>query len=234
MTLFKPHEFESVTSTNDIAKELYQACHPHGTAVIAHEQTKGRGRYGRNWSSLKGNLMASILWPSPDRSKITDACFIAALAVYDAIAAPDRLTLKWPNDLLLDEKKIAGILIEPLDEETIIIGIGVNLVAHPLDTIYPTTNLQQALGVALKPQELLQRISQSLTNWQQTYQDQGFESIINAWIQRSYAIGTLLKVNWQNQVIQGFFSGLGIDGSLMLADERGDVRSIHTGEIMNG
>src|SRR5882672_11001128 len=127
--------------------------------ITADRQTAGRGRRGNVWNSPPGNLYASLLLiGAAPAARLPELCFVAALALRDAVgaAAPSlaaRLNLKWPNDLLLDGAKIAGILIEAEsvgDKTVTVAGIGVNCAHHPAGTHYPATSLA-ASGAAVTP-----------------------------------------------------------------------------------
>ena len=125
---------------------------PPGTVVMAETQTAGRGRYGRTWQSPKGNLYMSLVLP--DMGKNTPyIAFLTAVAVADSL--PDfNVSLKWPNDVLLDGKKLAGILVERVGDK-IIVGIGVNVISNPTENVlYPTASLEGRL----RPMTVAKRI----------------------------------------------------------------------------
>ena len=135
-------ERDTVGSTNTEALALAQAGERGPLWITARRQNAGRGRRGRVWVSEPGNLYASLLLsdPSPP-DRAAELSFVAALAVHDAVTsliarAPARLSLKWPNDLLFDGKKFAGILIEG-EGPAVVIGVGVNCAHHPKDTDVP-------------------------------------------------------------------------------------------------
>ncbi len=148
-SVFDVRHYESLGSTNDEARRLADAGAAHGTVVAAREQTAGRGRVGRSWVSPPGNLYLSVLLrldlPPARRAELS---FVAALAVFDlvdAVLPGSRVMLKWPNDVLVEDAKISGILVEQADAATIV-GIGVNVAHCPADTPYPATSLAEHLS----------------------------------------------------------------------------------------
>src|SRR5690348_7572810 len=144
---FRAHHFAAVGSTNDTAKELARAGAPEGTIVWAGEQTAGRGRRGRIWASPPGNLYLSlILRPQAPAAQAAQLGFVAALALGGAIAelaGPQiELRCKWPNDLLANGRKLAGILLESEtsangEVDFVVLGVGANLASAPAATEYP-------------------------------------------------------------------------------------------------
>ena len=166
-----------VGSTNDTALALIDQAgddktDPGGTVVTASVQTKGRGRFGRSWESPLGNLHASIILMTHEQHDFGQMSYLMACAVGDALAVlvgDDGLVEhKWPNDILLNGKKIAGILIEARrmsDELTgLVFGVGVNLVAHPSapDIEYNATNLEAETSLLMAPEELMRLIQARL------------------------------------------------------------------------
>ncbi len=144
-TVFHIQHHERIGSTNDEARRLAASGAPHGTVVHADEQAAGRGRFGRTWFSPPGNLYLSVLLRldlPPDRGP--ELSFVTALTVADAVDAllpkQSRSTLKWPNDVLVNDGKIAGILVESADDAQII-GIGVNVLEAPRNAPYKTSTL---------------------------------------------------------------------------------------------
>ena len=140
-------QFNSLASTNITARD-----YPVGSIIIAETQTAGRGRYGRIWQSPRGNLYVSFVFESnPMRDKYLS--FLTGLALAESL--PEfNVRLKWPNDVLLEGKKVAGILLETTGDK-IIVGIGVNLVSSPdKNMLYPTANL----GGRLSPIGLVKRL----------------------------------------------------------------------------
>ncbi len=228
MIEFAIRHYDSIGSTSDEARRLAEAGAPHGTVVIAREQTAGRGRQGRQWASPPGNLYISIiLCLGLAHTRLPELGFVAALAAADTVEAfTDRLvTLKWPNDVLVDAAKIAGILTEHADP-AIILGIGINVGQAPTGTPYKTTTLNgpsvDAVGA-----RLLEALAQHVTRWSQD----GFAPIRAGWLARAHPPGTPLRIILGDAVIEGRFADLAPDGALLL--RTGTItRRILAGEVL--
>jgi BirA family transcriptional regulator, biotin operon repressor / biotin---[acetyl-CoA-carboxylase] ligase len=224
---FSVRHFDSIGSTNDEARRLAEAGAPHGTAVHADEQTSGRGRLARTWYSPPGNLYISvILRLGVPVQRMSELGFVAALAVADTVAAllPKRIrqTLKWPNDVLVEEAKIAGILLE-MEGEAAILGIGLNILEAPAAARYQTTTVVAKGGIASVDSArdiLLQRLGAFLTLWE----SDGFAAIRAAWLERSYPLGAAIKVNTSGATQEGHFAGLDETGALLLQTPSGIER----------
>jgi BirA family transcriptional regulator, biotin operon repressor / biotin---[acetyl-CoA-carboxylase] ligase len=227
-------ELDEVGSTNgwllDQAEEL-----PAGCWVVARSQTGGRGRRGRAWRSPPGNLYASTLVKLlPTDSPATQAPFVAAMALAEAVAAwapAPRLQLKWPNDLLLDGRKLAGILIERCGD-AMVIGFGVNLASHPDDVERPATSLAGAGLACPEPRRLLESLACSLAAWLDRWREQGFDRVRSAWLHRAHGPGTPLVARLADgSEVAGDFAALAGDGGLLLDLADGTRRVIHTADV---
>ncbi len=222
------HRFAELTSTNDEARRLAEAGAGHGTAVHALRQTSGRGRLGRSWSSPPGNLYVSVvLRPPGQSSRHAELGFIAALATADAVdaalASPVRVSVKWPNDILLNGAKLAGILLEG-DASTVIAGFGVNIASAPTNARYPTTAL--ALHAPATIEQTLAALLMALDHWWQVWLQQGFAPVRNAWLARGPRPSQLVTVQQGGAQHRGRFAGLGEDGALLLQTPDGPRRII--------
>jgi BirA family biotin operon repressor/biotin-[acetyl-CoA-carboxylase] ligase len=217
-------------STNDEALRLARAGAPHGTIVSARQQTAGRGRQGRAWISAPGNIHVSFLFRIAAFTRFLpvrapEIGFVAALAVADMV---DRYVtgsqLKWPNDVLLDGAKIAGILTE-MTAEAVVIGIGVNVAHAPAGLPYPVTCLA-AHGAGATVDEALDVLAgcldQRLTDWDA----HGFGPIRAAWLARGPAVGQRLTARMGAVTKTGEFAGLADDGALLLSTPDGISRII--------
>jgi BirA family biotin operon repressor/biotin-[acetyl-CoA-carboxylase] ligase len=233
---FDVRHYPSITSTNDEAARLAREDAAHGTVVHADVQTSGRGRFSRRWSSPPGNLYLSIVLrfdlPPP---RIVEIGFVAALAVADAVDAmlprTARSTLKWPNDVLVQNGKIAGILLENADD-ALILGIGLNVLQVPTGTTYHVSTIVGCGGLATVDgtrTKLLAALSDWLTVWQQD----GFAAIRAAWLARAHRIGTPLSVHVADRYVTGQFAGLEDDGALLL-DTADGARRIVAGDVQMG
>ncbi len=234
---------ETVTSTNDEAKLLARKGEleaPDGTLIWAREQTQGRGRLGRNWSSPSGNLYTSlILRPDVPLSQMAELSFVAALAVYDALGSLSepghQVHLKWPNDILLNEKKVAGILLDTEsgnnNEKTdwVVLGMGLNVAWHPDDTKFAATSLRFEQWPTTIEQ-VLEAYARSFLSWTNRWLDDGFEPIRKDWLWRCKGKGEQIQVQVGPKVLSGIFRDVDKNGSLML-DSGDKVQHISAGDV---
>jgi BirA family biotin operon repressor/biotin-[acetyl-CoA-carboxylase] ligase len=233
ITQFIVHHYGRISSTNDEAHRLAASGAPHGTVIQADEQITGRGRLFRMWLSPPGNLYMSVILRiglSPART--AEISFLAALAVADTVRTllpqQNRVHLKWPNDVLVNEAKISGILLENAND-AIVLGIGLNILWAPQDISYGATAIVANGGVASADDArdvLLDRLADYLALWQ----SEGFDPIHRAWLDRTCPIGATIHVNMGRKVINGKFAGLGTDGALFIETE-GGVRRVIAGDV---
>ncbi|MFZ4069644.1 MAG: biotin--[acetyl-CoA-carboxylase] ligase [Caulobacterales bacterium] len=230
--------FDSVSSTMDEARRLFAEGQDAPFWVRANAQTAGRGRRGRAWVSAPGNLFctygANIAVP-PGQAALLG--FVAALAVADvADAAAGRACarLKWPNDVLAEGGKCAGILLEaeaaPDGATRLLLGIGVNLVGAPEDVGYPTMDLTR-LGGAVSVEGLFSDLTVRLVHWSALFVTQGFGPIRAAWLARARGLGEPIGVVIGEETITGCFATLSDSGELVIDLASGGVRSISAGEV---
>jgi BirA family transcriptional regulator, biotin operon repressor / biotin---[acetyl-CoA-carboxylase] ligase len=233
---FTIRRHDSIGSTNDEAMRLARCDAAHGTVVCAAMQTAGRGRQGRHWHSPPGNLYVSIvLRPDRPMERVAELSFVAALAVADAAdgALPEgvRATLKWPNDVLIRDAKVAGILIEHADPAAVV-GIGMNVLHAPPDVPYAVTTLAASGARATDPDAvlpvLLAAFQRRFADWHQT----GFAAVRTAWLQRAPALGSPLQIRIGDRTVQGRFAGLSHDGALVIETADG-LRCFHAGEVLS-
>ena len=206
-------------------------------------QSAGRGRRGRTWISEKGNLYCTRLGACATSPQISaQLSFVAALAVIEAFqetlaalaAAPERLTVKWPNDVLLDRRKISGILLESFSSRSaplLAIGIGVNLVSHPSQTPFPATDIKAAGLDAPDPGAYLSVLASSLERLSRRWAREGFASIRHAWLARAAGLHEPLRVVLPHETIEGTFTGLSETGELLLTSDDGQCRAISAGDV---
>jgi BirA family biotin operon repressor/biotin-[acetyl-CoA-carboxylase] ligase len=231
---------ETVGSTNDEAKELARKGAEDRTVVWALEQIAGRGRRGRLWSSPRGNLYASIiLRPASTTERMAQLGFVAGLAIGDALLELARdlgaPAYKWPNDVLVDGRKIAGILleseIEPDDNRAfLIVGIGVNLVSAPSDAEFPATSIAGEGQPAPTPEAALSAVVRHFDTWTQRWQQQGFGPVREAWRVRAFALGGQIRARLETATLHGRFVDIDQQGALLL-DTGGELRRILAGDV---
>lgn len=201
--------FESLGSTSDLCTTLAQAGEPDRLAVLALRQTAGRGRGGRPWVAPQGNLNLSVLLrPAGDAMEGGRYALLAGVALHDALCgdgfdapgAPEPAPrLKWPNDVLLGDAKLAGILVEsaltPAARlDWLVIGFGVNLAQAPALPDRPTASLTEAVGAAPPVTTLAHRVMAALDRWQFIRLTDGFERVRTEWLRRAHPLGTRLAV----------------------------------------
>jgi BirA family transcriptional regulator, biotin operon repressor / biotin---[acetyl-CoA-carboxylase] ligase len=233
---------ETVGSTNAEALARANAGEPGPFWIVARQQTAGHGRRGRTWVSEPGNFYASLFLADPAPPAVVPGiCFVAALALHDAILdtaqglAPAELQLKWPNDLLLDGKKLGGILVEGstrADGRTVaVVGMGVNCLHHPVLTEYPATDLA-ASGFAVSAEALFTalgaRMEARLKEWNR---GANFASIRKAWLARASGIGSAVEVRLANRTLNGVFEAIDLAGALVLRHRDGSHETIAAGDV---
>ena len=231
---------ESVGSTNDLAKELAGAGAPQGTLLWAREQTSGRGRHGRHWSSPKGNLYASlVLRPGVPADRAAQLSFVAAVAMAQTLAtlmpADAPIRHKWPNDILVGGRKIAGILLESAagDGDAIdwlVVGMGVNVDSHPEGGDYGATSLR-AQGVESTPEVVLAKLCDGMLTWRLRWLQEGFAPVRAAWHGRAAGMEGPLRVEVGGETLEGTYLGIDDAGALVLDLPGRGRRLVTAGEV---
>lgn len=237
---------DQIDSTNAEVKRLAQAGQRGPLWVRANQQTEGRGRRGREWVSQKGNLYCSGLYPHD--GSLQDAArmsFVAALAVaecLEAYIAADKINLKWPNDILVEGKKASGILLEG-GQGWFIVGVGINLLSHPINTEFPATHLLEHIEAVLLdqpepiltgPDTVMAGLAQRFNFWRNIILDKGFEAISKAWVSRAYNIPGEVTVRLPKEQFSGQAQGLDENGALRVRLENGTIRHVHAGDVFFG
>jgi BirA family biotin operon repressor/biotin-[acetyl-CoA-carboxylase] ligase len=232
---------DSIDSTNEEAKRLARDGAPEGCVVWARQQTAGRGRRGRGWHSPPGNLYVSlILRPDCTVDQAAQLGFAAALAVGQALRvirpALEGLSYKWPNDVLLNRRKLAGILLEsetamPARLAFLVLGVGVNLMTSPQGTEFPATSVaEEGFGV-ISPALMLEAFVREFERWKSRWRAQGFAPVRTAWLAAAaIPSGGPMRVRLEAAILQGRFRGIDHEGNLLL-DCAGECRRITAGEV---
>jgi len=223
---------QSLASSNDVLIARARAGAPDGTAILALSQTSGRGTQGRAWTAPAGNLSLSVLIRT---QVLAGWSLLAGVALHETIAAmmpdPSRLRLKWPNDLMIAEAKLGGILIEA-EPGWLVAGFGVNL-AHAPAIVGRATIALADVAAAAKPEPTARALLARLSHWRAILDAQGIAPVRAAWLRAGPLPGTALRVRRGGAILSGDFEGLAEDGGLMLRTEAGR-QIIHTGEILAG
>jgi len=230
---------ERIASTSDEAKALAQQGEPAGTMVWARTQTAGRGRQDRGWVSPVGNFYASlILRPALPVATAAQLGFVAAIAVAEAclaLAPEAAISLKWPNDVLLTGRKLAGLLLESQSRsdgalDWLVLGIGINLATYPVEVEYPATALA-AIGTDTDAEAMLGALAVSFLVWYERWRDgAGFATIRKEWLARAQGLNQPIRVRLPGETREGVFGGLDTDGALLLDTGTGRQR-IAAGEV---
>lgn len=232
------HVLETVGSTNDHAAELASRGAPHGTLVVADEQTSGRGRRGRRWSTPAGSALAISLVLRPGRGRPTSAAAwnsLGALAVTEALRGMGgEAMLKWPNDVLLGGRKVSGVLAEAAWRgdrmDYLILGIGVNVLpasVPPQEEVdFPATSVQAEIGRAVDRHDLLARILGEVAVWAQQAAGDGWRRAVE---ERLAYRGQPVIVRDDDGESRGRILGLEPDGRLLLDTGDGRPRRVGAG-----
>ncbi len=202
---------------------------PEATWLRAETQTSGRGRSGRHWVSQPGNLYASTLVRiRPDDPAAPGLALVAGVAleeVASAYAKSRTLMLKWPNDLLCDWAKLAGILLER-ERDAVVAGFGVNLAHHPEDIDRPATSLG-----GVDPAVFVDDLAEAFARWLRRWRSEGLAPVVARWLERAHPLGTALMARVGDAGFEGLFDGLDDTGSLRLRLADGTSRVIQAGDV---
>ena len=233
--------FDVLASTSDLCRELAAAGEPDGLAVMAGRQIRGRGSRGREWDSPAGNLyLSALLRPGESPRRAGEWALLAGVALREALAElagppAARLRLKWPNDLLLDGRKLAGILIDSSADAAgrlawLVIGIGANLAHAPAVAGRATACLAE-VAPPPGPDVAAGRLLARLGHWRRIRQAEGFRPVRDAWLAHGPSPGEPMTLRLPGRLVEGRFGGLGEDGSLLLGAQ-GAVQAFTTGDVL--
>ncbi|MEW6009446.1 MAG: biotin--[acetyl-CoA-carboxylase] ligase [Candidatus Omnitrophota bacterium] len=230
--------FDSLTSTMDKALELALANFPEGSVVVAETQVKGRGRLGRHWVSpkYKGIYFSLILRPKILPQQASVLTIVVAVSVAEAIekTTQNRPNIKWPNDILIDDKKVGGILVE-MNAETdavkfVVIGVGLNVSSSKTQLPQHASSLgQDANNRAFLLQEILRRIEANYLDF-----NRGESSlIIEKWRKVSSTLHSRVKVTCLKEHIEGEAVDIDLDGGLLVRKDSGFIEKVMAGDVIS-
>lgn len=240
--------YESVDSTNEEAKRLAEGGASHGAVIWAKEQTAGRGRMQRQWESKPGNLFLSILL-SPDcaLAEAAQLSFVASVAGVKALQpllpGKGEFRCKWPNDILLGNKKMGGILLESFTTQSedatgktkprqwVVVGVGMNIDSYPEEALYPATSLREAGVELVSAKIVLTRYVEHFIEYYDRWVTEGFAPIREAWLEHAYGLGKKAQVGSGDEVVTGTFAGLSETGEMLLDSARGQQHVINSGDV---
>lgn len=240
--------YDELDSTNDEARRIAEGGGSHGAVIWAKRQTAGRGRMGRHWVSVEGNLFCSILLaPDCDTATATQLAFVTAVAAIDTLTpiTPDggELTCKWPNDILLDGKKIGGILLESFETADmtpgsnrmirwVVVGIGINIDSCPENTDIPATYLKAAGVEIISAKIVLSRFIHHFITEYDIWAKRGFAPIRRKWMDHAFRKGEPIQVRLPKETFSGTFEGIDTSGHLLLKPQNGKRMAISAGDVV--
>ena len=240
---YRLESHDTVGSTNSMALERAKTGDTGRLWIAALKQDAGRGRRNRAWESPHGNLAATLLHiHHGDLGQVATLGFVAGLALKEAVdaIAPryGKFTLKWPNDVLADGKKLSGILLESIALQNgglgIAIGIGVNIIAHPLQTPFPATDLAYQDINASAEHVFLALSDAWVTLFRLWNNGSGLDIIRKRWLAGAAGLGTEIAINHNGTVLRGRFETIDADCRIVIRDDRGLLHHINAGDVYFG
>lgn len=241
---FLPVKLDRVASTNAEAVRLADEGAPEGTLVWAEEQTAGRGRRGRPWLSPAGNLYCSlVLRPTCAAGDASQLGFVAGVAL--ARAAEEVLpknravTCKWPNDVLVDARKVAGVLLDGSIAghggcDWVVIGMGVNVCWHPdlAETLFPATSLAADGAENADPARFLEILAPILLDGLRQWRELGFAPVRSQWLPRAFGLHQVMNVRLHDKLLNGTFADLDAQGAMLLVCADG-AHAVMAGDVVS-
>jgi BirA family biotin operon repressor/biotin-[acetyl-CoA-carboxylase] ligase len=231
-----------VTSTMDVVDERARAGAVEGLIVVADEQTAGRGRAGRHWEAAPGSaLLCSILLrPSISPNRLGPLPLLFGVAVAETVEAfiSSPAQLKWPNDVLIGGRKVAGILVQSRlsgnGVNFLNVGMGINVNAPAASLPDGATSLQTAMGRTIDRDEVLGVLTQRLDSAYSTYLSSGGKPSLDEWRRRALMLGEEVVVHHDSDQVQGRFVGIDEDGRLILQAGSGERFALAHGDVSRG
>ncbi len=232
--------YETVHSTMDEAFELGVEGAPEGTVVCAEGQTKGRGRLGRSWASPKGKgiYMSIILRPQLSPSEVARLTLLCAVAVSEAIKKVTGLepAIKWPNDLMVDNLKLAGILTELSAEvdqvKFVVVGIGLNVNSSTSQLPFGGTSIKTVLQKSFSRVEIIQEILRAFERWYERLKKEGFSPVVHQWKELSLTLGRRIRIVDPAGTTEGEAFDIDKDGGLLIRNDMGTIVKKMAGDVV--
>ena len=234
--MFKIYSFKTLSSTNDKARAFADKGE-YNLVVVAEKQEKGRGRFGRKWSSGSGGLYMTILLKEENLEKTKYLTFIAAVSVVKAIKRISKLKgkVKWPNDVLVNDKKICGVLTETLSgkENYVRVGIGfnVNNMKFPKNIMNKATSLKIETNKIYDIKNISRKIITEFNNLYLHYKNKNYKKIIGTWKKYSHTLGKKIRAKTLSGEYVGKAIGIDNNCNLVLRVNNGKIKKIVEGDI---
>ena len=251
-----PNDIKSCLQTETFGREIY--CHDsldstmneasrialngvkEGTVVIAESQTKGRGRFGRNWVSPAGSgiYLSIVLRPTLAANEIPKLTLLASVAVCQAIqkVVGFKTKIKWPNDLLVNQKKLAGFLTEMNSnsgyQSSVILGMGINVNSALSDLPEHSTSIKNEIGKNVSRVELIIEILSLMEKWYIDVNTHGFSTVMKNWKELSETLGRRVRIDDSTRVWEGKAVDLDSSGGLMIENDEGTIIRSMTGDVV--
>ncbi|MCE5313684.1 MAG: biotin--[acetyl-CoA-carboxylase] ligase [Armatimonadota bacterium] len=235
------HRYGTVKSTNDIAIEMLKHGEPEGTVVTALAQSKGRGRRGRSWASEPGQnaIVSIVLTPHKQPNQLHELSFVAGLGVAEYLANDHavEVSLKWPNDVMVGDKKIVGILVETAKvsgEWSAVAGIGLNVNQSRFDGELHNraTSIAIETGRQVDVDSVCERLAKRVLEVYEQYITGGFEDILARWTKYMWGVGRVVEVATEARSILGHIEGADDTGALIIKDARGHRHCIRAADTI--
>lgn len=237
--------FDEIDSTNSEAMRLAKSGVSGNFIIWAQSQVAGRGRSGKNWQSKPGNFYVSLLLSHNIEPEVQpELSFITALAVFDTIdffAKKEplhlNLSVKWPNDLMIGHKKVAGILLESVNiagNHYLIIGIGINIKNSPQNIDKPTTSLLEQELYSADAGRVLDIFIRQFDRYLAQWQNKGFAKTRQEWLKHAYKLNEVVIVDDGKNRISGKFKDIDMKGGMVIQLPSGQMCSLSAGEVFFG
>ncbi len=236
-------ELDVVDSTNEEAASLARDGAPAGTLVWSKSQLEGKGRRGREWISPSGNLYLSLLLrPDIQLAQAPQISFVAAIAVFDTLCfmlpQTAKIHLKWPNDILVDGKKVAGILLESSASSTmldwLVVGVGVNVASSPGKVSFPATSLHESGAPHANVESVLKHFTDSFKRVMEEWSKKGLAPVRKRWLKYAWCLGEEIEVKAEGELLRGRFADLDASGALILELGDGEKRVLTAADVIMG
>jgi BirA family biotin operon repressor/biotin-[acetyl-CoA-carboxylase] ligase len=231
--LFNILTYDTVTSTMDVAAELLasQGSAALETIIVAKQQDGGRGRAGRQWISPPGNLYVSFITRDVQPAQLSPFALMWGVILQKSLAmyTDAHVQCKWPNDVLVNDKKVGGILIER-EHNALIVGIGVNLISVPECVQFPATAMNLHTSKPIDINELVESIS-SLYTYSRKLFEEDFEAIRQSWLNSAWKLHEEINIRQERGSVVGIFETIDETGALILAQASGSKRKLYVGDL---